>query len=429
MIESVSAAEAVKAIENNHRVYIHTAAGAPQALVKALTNRADSLRNVEIMHLHTEGVAPYADEKYQDSFHVNSLFVGPNVRKQTQNQGNASYIPIFLSEVPLMFRRGIMPLDVAMISVSPPDLHGYCSLGVSVEATKAAIDCAKHVIAQVNTEMPRSHGDGLIHISNFDSFVEEAVPLPNKQVPAPTEVEEKIGKFVASLIEDGATLQMGIGAIPNAVLQQLKGHRNLGIHSEMVSDGIIDLIQMGVINGKNKKSHPGKVVCGFALGSKRLYDFIDDNPLFYFADAQWVNDISQIRKNPQVVAINSAIEVDLTGQVCADSIGTKMYSGVGGQMDYIRAAALSEGGKPIIALPSQTGKGISRIVPVLKQGAGVVTTRAHVHYVVTEYGVANLFGKNIHQRIKALIAIAHPDHRAGLWKEAQEYFHIEQSVF
>lgn len=429
MYTPVAPEEAIKIVKSNDRVYIHTAAAVPQDLINALTARHEELRAVEIIHLHIEGEAPYADEKYRDSFHVNSLFVGPNLRNATQKQGNASYVPMFLSEVPLMFRRKVMKIDVALISVSPPDRHGYCSLGVSVEATKAAIDSAKYVIAQVNSQMPRSHGDGVIHISKLDSFVEVDTPLPAHGKAVPTEVETQIGKYIAEMIEDGSTLQMGIGAIPDAVLTQLIHHRDLGIHSEMISDGVVDLIERGVINGKFKKTHPGKVTCGFALGSKKLYDFIDDNPMFFLADAEWVNDVTNIRQNPKVVAINSAIEVDITGQVCADSIGTKMYSGVGGQMDYIRGAALSEGGKPIIALPSQTHKGISRIVPTLQEGAGVVTTRAHVHYVVTEWGVANLFGKNIHQRIKALINIAHPNHRKQLWKTAEELYHISESVF
>ena len=429
MYTAVLPEEALKIVKSNDRVYIHTAAAAPQMLIDALTARANELRDVEIVHLHVEGNAPYADEKYRDSFHVNSLFVGSNLRKATQNQGNASYVPIFLSEVPLMFRRKVMKIDVALISVSPPDRHGFCSLGVSVEATKAAIDSAKHVIAQVNKQMPRTHGDGVVHISKFDSFVEVDIEIPSHTKPIPTEAEIQIGKFIAEMIEDGSTLQLGIGAIPDAALSQLIHHRDLGIHSEMISDGVVDLIERGVINGKYKKTHPGKVTSGFVLGSKKLYDFIDDNPMFFIADAEWVNDVTNIRKNPKVVAINSAIEVDITGQVCADSIGTKMYSGVGGQMDYIRGAALSEGGKPIIALPSQTRKGISRIVATLQKGAGVVTTRAHVHYVVTEWGVANLFGKNIDQRIKALINIAHPDHRKELWETAEKLYHISESVF
>ena len=429
MYTSVSPEEAVRIVKSNDRVYIHTAAASPQALVRALTARANELRNVEIVHLHIEGEAPYVEEKYKESFHVNSLFIGPNVRKEVQTQGNASYVPIFLSEVPLMFRRNIMHLDVAMITVSPPDKHGFCSLGVSVEATRAAIDSAQHVVAQINGQMPRTHGDGLIHISQLDSFVEVDEPLPVKQKISPNTEETQIGKFIAEMVEDGSTLQMGIGAIPNAALLELKNHKDLGIHSEMISDGILDLVKRGVINGKKKKSHPGKITAGFALGSADLYDFLDDNPMVYMADIGWVNDVVNIRANPKVVAINSAIEVDITGQVCADSIGTRLYSGVGGQMDYIRGAALSEGGKPIIALPSQTSKGESRIVPYLKQGAGVVTTRAHVHYVVTEWGVANLFGKNIHQRAMALINIAHPDQRQSLWDTARKIYNLDLSVF
>lgn len=429
MYTSVSPEQAVQIIKSGDRVYIHTAAAAPQSLIDAMTNRHEELRDVEIVHLHIEGRAPYTDLKYEKSFRLNSLFVGPNVRKQTQEQGNTSYIPIFLSEVPLLFRRKFMKLDVALITVSPPDKHGFCSLGVSVEATRAAIDSAEHVIAQINRNMPRSMGDGLIHISELDAFVEVDDELATKEPIPLNDRVLKIGKYISELIEDGSTLQMGIGAIPDAALKELHSHKNLGIHSEMISDGVLDLIESGAINGIKKISHPGKVVAGFALGSQRLYDYIDDNPLFYMAAIEWVNDVVHIRANPKVVAINSAIEVDITGQVCSDTIGSKVYSGVGGQMDYIRGAALSEGGKPIIALPSQTNRGISRIVPFLKQGAGVVTTRAHVHYLVTEWGVANLFGKNLHQRIKAMIEIAHPDHREWLWNEAQRMYHINLSVF
>jgi len=428
MYEAVTAEEAVQIIKNNDRVFIHSAAAAPQELINAMTARADELRAVEVMHLHIDGKAPYSDPKYRDSFHINSLFIGANVRAALQT-GNASYIPIFLSEVPLLFRRNIVPLDVAMVQVSPPDAHGFCSLGVSVDATKAAIDCAKYVIAQVNPRMPRTHGDGLVHISSFNALVEVDHPIHVHQVVEPNEVEMRIGKHIAGLVEDGATLQMGIGAIPNAALKQMYHHKDLGVHTEMFSDGLLDLVEKGVVTGKHKHSHPGKVVSGFAMGSQRLYDFMDDNPLVNMAAIEWVNSVKTIQKNPKVTAINSAIEVDLTGQVCADSIGMRFYSGVGGQMDFMRGASLSEGGKPIIALPSTTAKGVSRIVPTLKPGAGVVTTRAHIHYVVTEYGVASLYGKNIHQRVKALIEISHPDHRDDLEQKADEYFHLNSSVF
>ncbi len=428
MYKPVLPEEAVKIVKNSDRVYIHSASAAPQELINALTNRADELKSVELIHLHIDGEAPYADPKYRDSFHINNLFIGPNVRGAVA-AGNASYIPIFLSEVPLLFRRSILPLDVALIQVSSPDAHGYCSLGVSVDATKAAIDCAQHVIAQINPNMPRTHGDGLVHISSFDSFVEVDHPIHIHNTSEPNEVEMKIGAHIAGLVEDGATLQMGIGAIPNAALKQMHHHKDLGIHTEMFSDGVLDLIERGVVTGKYKHSHPGKVVSGFAMGSQRLYDFMDDNPLVNMADIEWVNNVKTIQKNPKVTAINSAIEVDLTGQVCADSIGMRFYSGVGGQMDFMRGASLSQGGKPIIALPSTTAKGISRIVPSLKPGAGVVTTRAHIHYVITEYGIAELYGKNIHQRAKALIDIAHPNHREELTKTANEYYNLSKSVF
>ncbi len=413
--------KAVQVIESNQRVFVHGVSASPLRLISAMVDRADELRNVEIVHLHTEGEARYAEEQYKDSFRVNAMFVGANVRKAV-NSGRGNYIPIFLSEIPGLFRKNILPLDVAMIHVSPPDQHGFCSLGVSVEVTVAAIQCAKHVIAQVNPKMPRSHGDGLIHVKNIDAMVEVNDDLPEQIVPAPDEAELQIGKYCAGLIDNGATLQMGIGAIPNAVLASLGDHKNLGVHTEMFSDGVMDLVEKGVINGKKKRVHPGKIVSGFTMGSRKLYDFLDDNPMIAMLDIAYVNDTAVIRRNPKVTAINSAIEVDITGQVCADSIGTYHYSGVGGQMDFIRGASLSEGGKPIIALPSSTKKGISRIVPFLKPGAGVVTTRAHVHYIVTEYGVANLYGKNLHQRAKLLTEIAHPDHREDLDKAIFERF-------
>lgn len=415
MFQSVSAKEAVKVIESNDRVYIHTAAAAPQELIDAMTDRASELRNVEVCHLHIEGRAPYANPDLRESFHVNSLFIGPNVR-HTLRAGNGSYTPVFLSEVPNLFRKKVLPIDVAMIQVSPPDKHGYCSLGVSVEASLAAVESAKHVIAKVNPQMPRTHGDGLIHVSTFDTFVYIDSPIHNHKIPKPGPEELKIGEYVASLIEDGSTLQMGIGAIPDAALKRLNNHKGLGVHTEMFSDGIIDLVKKGVITGEHKAINPGRIFAGFAMGSKELYDFIDDNPFIEMRDVAVVNDVAIVRQNPKVVAINSAIEVDLSGQVCADSIGTNLYSGVGGQMDFIRGASLSEGGKAIIALPSVTSKGVSRIVPFLKPGAGVVTTRAHVHYIVTEYGIAYLFGKTIQQRVEALVAIAHPDHRESIAK-------------
>jgi 4-hydroxybutyrate CoA-transferase len=419
--KSVTAEEAVKAIRSGRRVYIHGIAAAPQALIKAMTARADELRDVEVVHLHTEGPAPYAAPEMKDSFRVNSLFVGGNVRDAIR-EGRGDYVPIFLSEVPNLFRSGMMPIDVALMQVSPPDKHGFCSLGVSVEASLAAMQSAQYVIAQVNHLMPRTFGDGLVHVNDLDAIVEFDEPIGEIHALAPTDVESKIGLYCAELIDDGATLQMGIGAIPNAVLASLTHHKNLGVHTEMFSDGLIPLVESGVVNGREKKLRTGKIVSGFVWGTRKLYDFVDENPQISMLDIAYVNDTSVIRRNPKVTAINSAIEVDVTGQVCADSIGTQLYSGVGGQMDFIRGASLSEGGKPIIALPSTTGRGVSRIVSELKPGAGVVTTRAHVHYVVTEYGIANLYGMNLRQRANAMIQIAHPDHREGLEAEAFERF-------
>lgn len=415
MFKTVSAEEAVKVIKSNDRVYIQAAAAAPQKLINAMSARHEELRNVEVCHLHIEGEAPYANPELKESFHVNSFFIGKNVR-HTLQAGNGSYTPVFLSELPTLFHQNIIDLDVVLIHVSEPDKHGYLSLGVSVEATLAAIDNATTVIAQVNKNMPRTHGAGIIHYSEIDYFVECDDEIPTMHACEPTEIESKIGDYVASLIEDRSTLQMGIGNIPNAVLSRLTNHKDLGLHTEMFSDGVIDLILSNVINGNYKKINRGRALTTFLMGSKRLYDYVDDNPFVEMRASNYTNNTSYIKQNPRMVAINSAIEVDVTGQVCADSIGSKMYSGVGGQMDFIRGASLSKGGKAIIALPSVTRKGISRIVPSLKPGAGVVTTRAHVHYVVTEYGIANLFGKTIKQRVKALVDIAHPDHREEIDK-------------
>lgn len=420
MYTSISAEKAVEIVKSNHRVYLQAAAAAPQVLTRALAARHDELKNVEICQLHTEGDAPYANPELKDSFHVNSFFIGKNIR-HTLKAGNGSYTPVFLSELPLLFKRGIIKLDVAFIHVSPPDKHGYCSLGVSVEATLAAIDNATYVVAQVNKQMPRTHGAGIIHCTEIDIFVDCDEPIPEHHMPNPTEIENKIGDYVANLIEDRSTLQMGIGTIPNAVLLRLTNHKDLGLHTEMFSDGVIDLILKDVINGNFKGVNRGRALATFLLGSKRLYDYVDDNPFIEMRGSDYVNDVSVIKQNPKMVAINSAIEVDLTGQVCADSIGTKMYSGVGGQMDFIRGASLSDGGKAIIVLPSVTKNGISRIVPSLKPGAGVVTTRAHVHYVITEYGIANLYGKTIKERVKALVNIAHPNHREAI---DRQYFEL-----
>lgn len=423
MIAYQSPSDALQLVKSGERVFIHGGAATPQTLVQALTARHAELSNVEIVHLHTEGDAAYAQPEYRNSFHVNSFFVGANVRPHISHE-HVQYIPIFLSEIPALFRKNVMPLDVALIHVSPPDAHGYCSLGVSVDVAKAAVDVAKKVIALVNPNMPRSHGDGAVHISRINAMVYSEDPLFEMHHHDISPEETAIGNHIATLIPDGATLQMGIGGIPGAVLASLHNHKDLGIHTEMFTDAILPLVESGVINGRKKKKHPGKIVSAFAIGTKKLYDFINDNPMVAMLDVAYVNDTAVIRKNDKMTAINSAIEIDLSGQVCADSIGCKIFSGVGGQMDFIRGASLSEGGMPIIALPSSTSKGISKIVPMLKQGAGVVTTRAHVHYVVTEYGIADLYGKNIAQRAKALISIAHPDHRELLEKDACELYGI-----
>jgi acyl-CoA hydrolase len=419
MSKYVTAAEAVKVIKSNDRVYVQAAAATPSILTKALAERAAELRNVEVCHLHTEGEAAYANPDLAESFHVNSFFIGGNVR-HTLKAGNGSYTPVFLSELPNLFRKNVLPIDVAFIHVSPPDKHGYCSLGVSVEATVAAIENAKIVIAQVNPQMPRTFGDGIIHVSEIDYLVEVDVPIYAHEEAPFSKEEEKIGKYVASLIEDRSTLQMGIGSIPNAALAQLTNHKDLGIHSEMFSDGVIDLIETGVITCNYKGTLRGRILATFLMGSKRLYDFVNDNPFIEMKESSMVNDTARIRKNPKMVAINSAIEVDVTGQVCADSIGAKMYSGVGGQMDFIRGASLSEGGKAIIALPSITKRGESRIVPYLKQGAGVVTTRSHVQYIITENGIADLYGKTLKQRTAEMIRIAHPNHQESIEKAYYE---------
>lgn len=417
-----NAAEAVKIIENNQRIFIHGSAATPIHLLKALMNRCGELKDVELVSITTLGDDIFNHPDFGKSFFINTLFVSQNVRSIV-NSSHGDYIPIFLSEIHKLFENGILPLDVAMVHVSPPDKHGFCSLGTSVDVARSAIKHAKHVIAQVNKQMPRTHGDGIIHISEIDSLVEIDEALP--EVSYGQKVNESsltIGRYCAEIIEDRSTLQLGIGAIPDAVLSCLNNHKDLGIHTEMFSDGVIPLVEKGIITNTYKKKHRGKIVTGFAIGTRKLYDFIDDNPQVAFLDIDYVNDTKVIRANPKAVSINSAIEIDITGQICADSIGTYQYSGVGGQMDFMRGAALSEGGKPIIALTSITKNGDSKIVPFLKPGAGVVTTRAHVHYVVTEFGVAYLFGKNLKQRAVALMQIAHPNHRAYLEKEIFQRF-------
>ncbi|MCF8462253.1 MAG: 4-hydroxybutyrate CoA-transferase [Flavobacteriales bacterium] len=412
---SVSAENAVKNIKSGDCIFIHSAAAAPQELIRKLFQRKDELRGVTIYQIHTEGIAPYADESVE-AFTVKCLFVGPNIRKSIQH-GHGSYIPVFLSEIPRLFRDRVLPVDVALISVSPPDEHGFCSLGPSVDVSLAAVLAAKTVIAQVNKYVPRTHGDGLIHISNINHLVKHNEPIAEVKSEELSASEVAIGRHISELVEDGATLQMGIGNIPNAVLASLNNHKDLGIHTEMFSDGILPLVEKGVITGKYKKKHQGKIVSSFVMGTRAIYDFIDDNPLVNMLSSEYVNNTRIISQNPKVTAINSAIEVDLTGQVCADSIGHRIYSGVGGQMDFIRGASLSERGKPIIALPSTTKRGESKIVLTLKPGAGVVTTRAHVHYVVTEFGAVNLYGKTLEERAKLLIGIAHPQHREQLERD------------
>lgn len=416
-----SADEALGLLKSGQNVFIHSVAAAPRVLIEAMVRRAEDLKDVKVFHLHTEGDAPYTRPEYKGVFHHNAFFIGSNVRKAIA-EGRGSYIPVFLSEIPRLIRQGIVPIDVALVTVSPPDQHGFCSLGTSVDATRAAIDTASVVIAQVNRYMPRTHGDAQIHYQRLTRMVEYDTPLYLHDPGTITLVEEEIGRNVASLVEDRATLQLGIGSIPNAVLASLHNHKDLGIHTEMFSDGVIPLVEKGVITGKYKKKHRGKIVSTFALGTQKLYDFMNDNPGLAMLEVDYTNDTSIIRQNPRTTAINSAIEVDLTGQVCADSIGEYMYSGVGGQMDFMRGASLSEGGKPIIAMPSTTAKGKSKIVSYLQQGAGVVTTRAHVHYVVTEHGIAYLYGKSIADRAKELIRIAHPDHREQLNRECFERF-------
>lgn len=425
LVPIVSPEQAVEVIQSGNRVFIHSVAQTPHRLIHAMVERAYNaqLRDIEVCHMHNEGHLPYCEERYAAQFNPNAFFIGANMRKQV-NSGLADYVPIFLSEIPLLFQRNILPLDVALIQVSPPDQHGYCSLGPSVDISMSAVKTAKYVIAQINPNVPRTHGDGIIHVKTLHAAIECEDPLYEMTLKPISPTEQKIGRFVAELVEDGATLQMGIGGIPNAVLAELIYHQKLGIHTEMFSDGVIDLVERGVITNECKKAIPYKLVSCFAMGTRRLYDFIDDNPGVVMKEVTYTNDTAIIRRNPKVTAINSAIEVDLTGQICADTIGTYQYSGVGGQMDFVRGASLSEGGKPIIALPSVTKYGDSKIVPFLKEGAGVTTTRAHVHYIVTEYGVAYLYGKNLRQRARALINIAHPDHRESLERQAHERFKI-----
>ena len=422
MINYVSPEEAVSIIKSGDRIFGHGSACTPNLLYDELAKQSSSLKEVEMVSITQQGNVEIAKPQYKDSFYINSLFTSAPVREAV-NSENGDYVPIFLSEIPILFKNGILPIDVALITVSPPDAHGYCTLGTSVDVARSAIDTAKRIIAIVNPKMPRTHGDGMIHINRIEKLVwseEELLTINYSEKVG--EEEMKIGRNVAELIDDKATIQMGIGTIPDAVLQCLHNHKDLGVHTEMLSDGVIDLIKNDVINNKYKGTHANRTITSFCFGTRRLYDFVDDNPAVAFMDVQHVNFPINIMKNKKMHAINSAIEIDLTGQVCADSIGTYQFSGIGGQMDFMRGAALSEGGKPIMALSSRTKKGVPRIVPFLKQGAGVVTTRGHIHYVVTEFGTAYLYGKNLRQRAQALIEISHPDDREMLDKAAFERF-------
>lgn len=423
-VSYMSCDEALQIIKSGDRVFIQGSAQTPTNMLRHLAEHGDRLRDVELVFISVLGEVFVDKPGLADSFKINALFVSEPIRKDV-NEGRADYVPVFLSEIPELFKRNVLPIDVAIVQVSPPDKHGYCSMGVSVDVARSAVNTAKKVIAQVNPNVPRTHGDGLIHTKRFSAMVYSEDLLHEASFGSRVGPDElKIGEHVANLIEDRSTLQMGIGAIPDAVLRCLQNHKDLGVHTEMLSDGIIELFDKDIVTNKYKTIHPNKIVTGFALGSRKLYDYIDDNPAFAFLDIDYVNDPHVIKRNPKVVAINSAIEVDLTGQICSDSIGTYQYSGVGGQMDFLRGAALSMGGKPIIALPSRTNKGTSRIVPFLHSGAGVVATRAHAHYIVTEHGVAYLYGKNLRQRAKTLIDIAHPDDREQLEKACFERFKV-----
>ncbi len=419
----VSAEEAVKSIKSGDRIHLSSVAVTPHHLINAMIERGrkGEIDNIKIQHIHTEGPAPYAEAEFEGVFQLESFFVGGNVRPQTQ-AGYADYIPVFLCETQKLIRQGYLKVNVAMVQVSPPDKHGYVSLGTSVDATLAAIENADVVIAQVNKYVPRTWGDAQISTCEIDYFVEHDEPLYIHNNPPITELEKRIGHNVAQLVEDGACLQMGIGGLPNAVLAELGNHKDLGVHSEMFSDGILPLIEKGVVNCKKKQIDKGKAVASFLMGSQKLYDFIDDNPFVAMMDVAHTNSVTVIRQNHKVTAINSALAVDITGQVCADSIGIKHYSGVGGQIDFIRSAGYSEGGKPIIALPSVTVKGVSKICPTLLNGSGVVTTRANMHWLVTEFGAVNLYGRTLQDRAKLIISIAHPNHQEMLDKNAFERF-------
>ena len=419
----VTAEEAVAGIRSGDQVFVHGGAATPSVILEALAARADDLRDVGVIHLHTEGPAPHLAPEVADSFRHRALFIGGNAREAV-NAGRADYVPIFLSDIPQLFASRVLPLDAAIINVSPPDAHGYCSLGTSVDAALSAVTAATTVVAQLNRSMPRTLGDAFVHADQIDLAVEVDRPPHEHAQPEIGDVERRIGELVAELVPDGATIQMGIGSIPAAVGLALRDKRDLGVHTELFTDPVLDLVQAGAVTGAAKEINPGKVVSAFLMGSQRLYDFVDDNPMIEMRPVDYTNDTAVIRRFRRMTAINSAISIDLTGQVSADSIGTRFYSGVGGQMDFMRGAALAPEGRAIIALPSMAAGGtISRIVSVLAPGAGVVTTRAHVRTVVTEFGVAELFGRSIRERANALIAIAHPDVRDDLAREARSLYH------
>jgi 4-hydroxybutyrate CoA-transferase len=420
---ATTADDAIAVVKSGMRVFVHGAAATPVALTAALSKRTD-LIDVTLYHLHTHGPAPFADPGQEGRFFSVSLFTGRPLRAAI-DAGRADFMPIFLSDIPMLFSSGRIPLDVALLHVSPPDRHGYCTLGTSVDTALAAAAAARYIVAEINEQMPRTHGNTLLHISRISAFVrtDQRLPAPARATPDP--ITDAIGEHASALVQDGATLQMGIGAIPDAVLRRLMNKQDLGIHTEMFSDGVVDLAEAGAITNKRKKLHPGRIITSFVLGTQRVYDFVHDNPFVEFHPCDHTNDTARIRRNDDAVAINSALEVDLSGQVCADSIGHRIYSGIGGQMDFIRGSALSTRGKPIIALPSTAAKGtLSRIVPSLTPGAGVVTTRGHVHWIVTEYGAVNLFGLSLRQRAEALISIAHPDFRGELRRAFAEIRHV-----
>ena len=419
----VSAAEAVAAIDSGASIYLGSSVSVPRLLVEALCARGRKrvLRDVTLRHIHTGRTEDYAAPEFEGVFRSESFFIGENMRRQIQ-RGAADYIPISLHDTPRLIRDGVVGCDVAMIQVSPPGRHGRVSLGISVDVAPAAIETAKLVIAVMNRNMPYTYGDGEIDLDRIDYLVEDDSPLEETHFALPNEIERAIGRNCAELVEDGSCLQLGIGAIPNAVLSQLSDRKDLGIHTEMFADGLLPLVEAGVVNGSRKRIDRGKIVASFLMGSRRVYDFVDRNPMVRMREAAYTNDPFRIARNPKVVAINSAIQIDLTGQVCADSLGMRMYSGVGGQLDFIYGASRSEGGRPIIAMPSRTTKGVSKIVPVLDPGAGVVTPRSRVHFVATEYGIVDLYGKPLQQRARLLISIAHPECREELERAAFERF-------